>query len=913
MSSAVADSGTVQALTSLVMAPKQRKNLLPAKRTATLATLRQRIEQLFPTVSDFDSFCLDYFPAVFREFTDGMQRQARINLLLSSQAPEAILHQLSRIEQPAAAHHGDLLIDQARLVPLPMASMRLLPTPRNPYFSGREMLLQDVERILQEKRILGLCGLGGIGKTQIALEFAYRSADSYSHVFFVSAMSDEDLCSDLLVIARKLQLVSPQALPVVAIDALRQWMAENSGWLLICDRADDPQIAQRMLPRTFAGTILITSRSHSCQKLGITTLEVAEFSAAESVAFLLKRVVRQPASTTPEQAAEEQAICRMAEELGHLPLALEQAAAYLVETDASWTRYLQAYQRQRLRLIERFAPRMGDYRASLATTWQMNFDEIRRLDPAAAELLGLSAFLHPSQIPEELFGGTAAHLPPLLEAALQGDDPLRLDELLRILLRYSLIRRNSAQRTYSVPRPVQEVLRSQLTAETALAYQQSIVYALERMFPTLRPPLSNEDRQSCERLLPHVRAVQAMATIQTQTVGASLLKRCGDYVDSRGQYPDAVEMLKIALTSLERRFKPDAPETIDTMASLAAALRRQGLYQDSELLQNRVLSLLRTTYGEEDSRVAHSLINLAKLNIRMGHYREAERLLEVSLARAKRTMGELHSETGHSHVLFGLLYRLQARCSDALAHFESAGAIFAATLPQTDPRSAKLLNHKADLFRYLGRYDDALICCDLALQRMTQAYDERHPTLCYCLDNLGRIHHQHGKCAEAEALFNRSLALRELTLGPEHPNLAYSLNGLGWLLTDQGRLTEAEAAHRRALDLIERQLGRDHVMLSDSLHGLGTVYARQHQAGEAETMFRRALAIRETVLGVDHPDSAHCLGSIAELYIESAPAQAQALMQRPLDIITRTLGNNHPLHLHLQSVLARLASNSGQR
>ena len=78
-------------------------------------------------------------------------------------------------------------------------------------------------------------------------------------------------------------------------------------------------------------------------------------------------------------------------------------------------------------------------------------------------------------------------------------------------------------------------------------------------------------------------------------------------------------------------------------------------------------------------------------------------------------------------------------------------------------------------------------------------------------------------------------------------------------------------------------------------------------------MFRRALAIRETVLGVDHPDSAHCLGSIAELYIESAPAQAQALMQRPLDIITRTLGNNHPLHLHLQSVLARLASNSGQR
>ena len=82
---------------------------------------------------------------------------------------------------------------------------------------------------------------------------------------------------------------------------------------------------------------------------------------------------------------------------------------------------------------------------------------------------------------------------------------------------------------------------------------------------------------------------------------------------------------------------------------------------------------------------------------------------------------------------------------------------------------------------------------------------------CYCLDNLGRIHHQHGKCAEAEALFNRSLALRELTLGPEHPNLAYSLNGLGWLLTDQGRLTEAEAAHRRALDLIERQLGRDHV------------------------------------------------------------------------------------------------------
>lgn len=230
---------------------------------------------------------------------------------------------------------------------------------------------------------------------------------------------------------------------------------------------------------------------------------------------------------------------------------------------------------------------------------------------------------------------------------------------------------------------------------------------------------------------------------------------------------------------------------------MAAALRRQGLYQDSELLQNRVLSLLRTTYGE-DSRVAHSLIDLAKLNIRMGHYREDSYFFEAVWPAPKGPWESLTLRLATAHVLFGLLYRLQARCSDALTHFESAGAIFAATLPQTDPRSAKLLNHKADLFRYLGRYDDALICCELALQRMTQAYDERHPTLCYCLDNLGRIHHQHGKCAEAEALFNRSLALRELTLGPSTPNLAYSLNGLGWLLTDQGRLAEAEAAHRRA-------------------------------------------------------------------------------------------------------------------
>ncbi len=258
-----------------------------------------------------------------------------------------------------------------------------VPHRRNPYFTAREDALTALDEALHKdgKAVLGqtqaISGLGGIGKTQTAVEYAYRHRADYQAILWTRGESRGDLVAGFGELAGVLGLAGKDAEAKVA--AVRRWLQDNSSWLLVVDNADTPELLEPFLPAAPQGHILLTSRARRFGRLGIPTpLRLDTLPPEDARAFLLKRVGRD--APAPE---EIEAAGALAAELGCLPLALEQAGAYVAARQARLEDYLAAYRHRRGKLLRRAEPEMGDHRDGVATTWVLNFEEVERASSAA--------------------------------------------------------------------------------------------------------------------------------------------------------------------------------------------------------------------------------------------------------------------------------------------------------------------------------------------------------------------------------------------------------------------------------------------------------------------------------------------------------------------------------------------------
>lgn len=379
-----------------------------------------------------------------------------------------------------------------------------MPHERNPFFTGRE----DVLTRLHEQLTAGpaavltqtqaISGLGGIGKTQTAIEYAYRYRDEYHAVLWTAADSREAVMAGFVAMATLLDLPQKEAQDQsLIVAAVKQWLAATANWLLIFDNADEPRVIGEFLPPHHQGKILLTSRAQLFDHLGIANaVELEKMFPTEAEDFLQGRTGRGTLDPT-----EESAVKQLAHELDYLPLALEQAGAYRVAKQARFQDYLTSYRARGLTLLAQSPPVTGKYPQSVATTWLLNFEQVEQMREAAADVLRISAFLHPEGIPLELLTRGAAELGPALSTTLAHteDDRLILDEMLEPLTRYSLIRRNLAARTYDMHRLVQEVLKDRMNEATQRLWAERTVRALNQVFPGIefsQWPL-------CEQLLPH--------------------------------------------------------------------------------------------------------------------------------------------------------------------------------------------------------------------------------------------------------------------------------------------------------------------------------------------------------------------------------------------------------------------------
>jgi hypothetical protein len=285
-----------------------------------------------------------------------------------------------------------------------------VPYPRNPFFTGREALLTRLRQSLQAGQATAICqpqaisGLGGIGKTQLASEYAYRFHLDYQVVLWARAETTEALTNSYVAMASLLNLPEREAQEqAITVQAVKTWLQTHRGWLLILDNADDLTLVPAFLPPALGGHLLLTTRATAPGRLA-GRLEVEVLPPEEGALFLLRRAgVLAPDAEFAQASSRDQGLAlRISEALGGLPLALDQAGAYLEEVGCSLSDYQLLYQRHRAALLKERRGLVADHPEPVATTWSLSFARVEATSPVAADLLRLCAYLAPDAIAQEI-------------------------------------------------------------------------------------------------------------------------------------------------------------------------------------------------------------------------------------------------------------------------------------------------------------------------------------------------------------------------------------------------------------------------------------------------------------------------------------------------------------------------------
>lgn len=648
-----------------------------------------------------------------------------------------------------------------------------IPLPPNPFFTGREAILVQLRTALQEGRravlsqSVAVSGLGGVGKTQTAVEYAYRYRGDYQAICWVQASTTEELAEDFAGLARLLNLPEQREQERAwTITVVKRWFERHERWLLIFDNADELERLYDYLPRG-KGHVLITTRAQAtgeiAQKIDIPTME--HEGEEDGLRLLLRRAGLIAHDAALEDVAEEEKqtareiIC----ELGGLPLALDQAGAYIEETGESLAGYLLLFREQRAELLSRRGGIHPDH-PPVATTWNLALKRIEAANPTAIELIRLCAFLAPDAIPEELLS-EAIQLPDqeqLSQAGIQA----RLNDTLALLLKYSLVQRDGATKTVSIHRLVQAVIQDEMNRTQQRRWAEKMVRIVAQVFPFDETPPWSES----QRYLPH--ALLAVEYSEQWRLTFAEVRRhlgkLGSYFHSRGQYSEAEPLLQRALTIAEKRAEPNQLEMATRLNSLAILYSEQGQFEQAESLFLRALAIREQRLGDDHIYTATCLDNLASLYFDQDKFEMAEPLYLRALSILEQRLGHDRPETAGTLNNLALLYVKHGKGERARPLLQRALAIYEQRFGRDHPETAITLNTFADLCMLEGDYE------------------------------------------QAEPLYLRALAIFEQRLGPDHPKIAHNLADLAMLYTKQGKVELAEPLFRRALVIYEQRLGEDH-------------------------------------------------------------------------------------------------------
>ncbi|WP_406433255.1 tetratricopeptide repeat protein [Streptomyces sp. NBC_00631] len=800
---------------------------------------------------------------------------------------------LARIEQRTLVVPPGAL--QSAIPPEAIAKLNNLPVPDSRVFKGRDSALAALGDLPSTGTGIvtqTVRGMGGVGKSTLVLHHAHvHLAAGRGPVWWIEASSPATITTGLSSLATALNPVHA-ALPLEEAAAWAvAWLQGRTGWLLVFDNAEETADLHPYLGRLTTGQTLVTTRRDLLWRDLGTPLRLSTLTPEASVK-VLEEITGRHADSDAAELAE------LAEELGHLPLALQQAGAYLAQTRTTATNYLTQLRTDPTGVLAASAP--GDpHQRTIAQLWSVTLDAIQAQDRHAVELLQILSYCAPDPLPRRVL---ATALPSMRE----------VDQALGVLAAYSMI--TLTEHTVTVHRLVQTVVRS-TTPEGAPKPQTRRVWNLLRKSqPASRPhpreaalsllhaamPSGSPDEiqawPTWQELVPHL---QIMGTHRFGTKApanlAALLGQTAFYLRARGQAALALPLEERALAVREAALGPDHPDTALRLNNLASTLSDLGRHAEALPLEERALSVTEAALGPDHPTTALRLNNLASTLGDLGRHAEALPLKERALAVSEAALGPDHPDTALRLGNLAATYSALGRHAEALPLKERALSVSEAALGPDHPDTALRLGNLAATYNALGRHAEALPLEERALSVTEAALGPDHPDTAVCLGNLARTLSDLGRHAEALPLEERALSVTEAALGPDHPTTALRLNNLASTLSDLDRHAEALPLKERALAVSEATLGPDHPTTALRLGNLASTLSDLGRHAEALPLEERALSVTEAALGPDHPTTALRLNNLASTLSDlDRHAEALPLKERALAVSEAALGPDHP-------------------
>ncbi len=818
-----------------------------------------------------------------------------------------------------------------------------VPYNRNPFFVGREIYLEKLYTKffggdIKGKLILqALCGLGGIGKTQIAVEYVYRYCDSYKVVLWIRAESRDVLISEFRKLsvllgvaeAREYLMVStsspslktyssglaiPTQIPFHVeghresnslsalslyddawtsqsksenisksvsdesnlIQAVKEWFRHHSNWLVIFDNVDNMSILNDFLPLAKEGHILLTTQSQAI--VGIAeSMKIEKMEADESVTLLLHRSGSEKSDiSSSNHSSPIYTIARdLIELMGGNPLALDQAGAYIEETGCGLSGYLSRYKERRAELLKTRVP------------GHSYIDPNNHPDSIATTLLLCFEKLQ-NDAQDNKINKAATEMLQLFAFLDSEQIPEKII--------------TTGASNFRIP--LQEI------AINALSLDKAII-ALRRFSLIERNP-------DIGALTIH-RLVKA---ILQDKMDKKTKRRWAAYaIKAVSRTVSLASTEELYLYSIHIQMCIALIEEYNLVFSEAALLlhyagvsyKEQTNYEHAEMLLQRALDIYEKVSGTEHLDTISSLDDLAVVYYKQGKYKQAEPLLQRALLIRERFLGSEHPDILSTLDNLTELYYKLGKYSSAIPLCQRALSIRESKQWfDENLETVNTLNSLAELYYATAEYEQAMSLFQRVLETREQIYGLEHPEVAQSLNNLGILHRILSKYEESEALFQRALTIWENREGNDHPDRASTLDSLARLYYIQDKYELAEAYFQQSLETRERILGLEHPETTQSLNNLAILYRAQGKFQDAETLFLKSLNIRERVFDAAHPDIAQSLNNLGVLYrIQSRYDQAEEHFSKALRIYEVSLGVEHPSYASVLNELAILYRSKG--
>ena len=645
---------------------------------------------------------------------------------------------------------------------------------RNNKFTGREVILDSIHKAFQTKNEVSLIqpraiiGMGGIGKTETAREYAYLYHNEYLHIWWVNAETGTSIEEAYRAFAVRNKLGTPEDKSETVIANVKNWMLINKRWLFIFDNvADEESLKKYCASSSSEGQhVLITSRNRQLQQFEIIDIDV--FTEEEACNFIEKYTKR-----TADEYFKE-----LAYKMGYLPLALDQAGAYMYIHQKSYKDYLALYNKKNLALLSKY--KHDADKKTITTTWQISFDKV--VNPAAKQCLNLFAFFAPENIFLLWFQKANEVLPDDLRKAVS--DEMDYDDTIAEITKYSLVRKNE-KGVLSIHRLMQDVIRDNIGQEQSKWRNYCVNILNELVYFEFH---TAESRAFFILLAPHIDSVtQEIKDEEATEEVARLYSFLGQGFDELADYPQSLKYYIKSLTINEKVLGAEHPSTATFNNNIGLVYHKQGNYDLALEYYGKALAIREKVLDAEHPSTATSYNNIGLVYSTQGNYDLALEYYGKALAIREKVLGKEHPNTALTYNNIALVYHSQSNYDVALKYCEKALAILEKVLGKEHPNTATTYNNMGMVYDSQGNYDLALEYYGKALSICEKVLGKEHPYTAATYHNIAGVYRELDNYDLALEYYEEALAIFEKVLGSEHPDTKTTINNMTYTYEASGK------------------------------------------------------------------------------------------------------------------------------